>query len=222
MAGVTQQVLLAMGSTARVSFLTDAFDGTDLTTYSFASISLGDDTATRVIVVGAGTVDTGANSIASGTIGGVATTVIANADSGGGVGAVAGMMYAVIPTGTGSTGTIAVTMTAAAFRLKIGVWVIYNYAASAPYANNTSVVDPNSATRTPTANSVCIGVSTTYTEAGATYTWTNLTENYDADGEGINENYSGACAQGLAAASTTFTGDPSAATTTAGVFAFWA
>ena len=214
--------LVSSSSPPTVSYLTASLSTTDTSSPSFASISLGDDTKTRIIVVGWGSLDTGANSVSSATIAGISATVVANANgSGGGTIPCAGMFYAVVPASTGSTGTIAITLADSAFRNHIGVWAIYGYTTAAPYYNSTSTADPLSKTTTPTSGSVGIANCCNYNGAGATFSWTNLTENYDASGEAANEQYSGASAQSLAASSTNFVGDASGSEAGAGVIALW-
>lgn len=220
-----QMMMMALASSSSpptISYRTASLNSTDTGSPSFASIDLGDDTKTRIIVVGWNSLDTAANSVSSATIAGISATVVANANgSGGGTVPCSGIFYAVVPAGTGATGTIAITLADTAFRSHIGVWAIYGYTTAAPYYNNTSTTDPLSVTTTPTADSVGVAVCCNYNGAGATFSWTNLTENYDANGENTNEQYSGASAQSLAASSTNFVGDASASAAASGVIALW-
>lgn len=212
-------------SGATVTHTDNVLSTSDLTTYSFAGRSIGTAAAGRLVVVAVHTGDTADNTLASGTIGGVAATVIGTSRANDGVvWACTGLMYAVVPTGT--TATIEVTWSAATFRCYIGVFAVYDLTSTTPHDSNvTATGDPCdiSGIDVP-AGGVAIAAASVYdaTNSSPTFAWTNLTERYDATGEGVNEGYSGACDNFAAAQSSmTITANPNPATRCSGVAASW-
>lgn len=208
---------------AAVVYTDESLRTTDETTASFTSQSIGTAATGRIIVVAAGTVDTATNSISSATINGVSATVVGNAAVlGGGAYACIGMVYAVVDTDTSVT--IDITWASSVFRTHIGVWAIYGAASSTPHDSGTSTADPGAVSGIDVpAGGVAIGASAILDgSTGGTFTWTNLTEDYDVNGEASNEQYSGASGEFAAAQSgITITADPSAADATATIVASW-
>lgn len=102
-----------------ISFIGSAGDVANATTYTFSSQSIGTAADDRIVVVT--TNSEGSDALSSGTIAGVSATVHATAPTGAnGLGA--GVMSAVVPTGT--TGDVVVTWTEGAVRCEIGIWTI--------------------------------------------------------------------------------------------------
>lgn len=160
-----------------------------------SSIAIGTASATRKVVVGAACVGSAASarSVSSMTIGGVsATYVIGQSDALGSQQYRVEIWQATVPTGT--TGDIVTTWNANVAQHGIGVYAIYD-AASAAHDTGGSTASPMSDTLNIPANGVAVGVAGS--NGGATFTWTNLTEAYDAEMKttgGTNQNHTGAYA----------------------------
>lgn len=149
------------------------------TTYTFTAAAIGSAAADRCVVVGVGGVNGSSRTISSVTIGGVSATSIAFVEgSGGGAFVPSGLFAAVVPTGT--TGDVVVTYSGAASRASIGVWAAYNVVAcTTPTDTVTSVANPQTGLIDISAGGIAIGYSHVFGAGSPTFTWTNLTENFD-------------------------------------------
>lgn len=95
------------------------------------------------------------------------------------------LWQAAVPTGT--TGDIVVTMSAGMLNLGIAVWRVVG-AAAAVTEMLTSTADPMNVAIDCPANGVIIAIAGNHF-SGATFTWTNLTERFDAPTEDSNGDY---------------------------------
>ena len=175
---------------AIVTFTATAVDAVNRTTYSYSSQSFGDADASRIVVVGishGGTV-TEASGV---TIGGVSATKAIGVTGGSG-GAVSSIWYAEVPTGT--TGTIAATISGGAGQCAISVFAVIG-ANSTPTdtGSHTGSVMTANDTINVSDGGVIIGNQNSSPHAAPTRThsWTNLTERADAQLEG-DRSYSAA------------------------------
>lgn len=151
---------------ARLTFLSSATSSSNLTTYTYAAVSLGTAHFNRRIVVSVIFDDPGDSPLASLTIGGVSATLVKSQNS-----AVA-LYIALVPTGT--TGDIVVTYATAANRSGIGVWRLDGVTSNTPYGTDGVNVTGNSvvtfsAGLTVPASGVRVAAS--QSDASATTTW---------------------------------------------------
>ena len=208
---------------ARVVFTDETLKPDIETVATVTSQAIGAESADRIVVVGVGTVDTATNSVSSVTINGVSATIIdQTTQSSAGIFSVAALCYARVPTGTSVS--IVVTWADQVFRTHIGVWALYGVGTLVPHDFGKSAVDPGAvANMDVPAGGVAVGYSAMYdTSLGGTYTWSNITEDFDVDGAGTNEQYSGASiARQAAQVASTITADPSAASAVGTVVASW-
>ena len=187
---------------ASVTFTDNTVDGTNLTTYTFSSQSLGADAPTRKIIVGVVGVESLTGGVSSLTVAGVsASVVIAGANSD----VHAEIWIADVPTGT--TGDIVVTFSTAKDRAGIGVFRAVGLRSPAS-ATASSVADPMSASLFIPSDGIAIGVAA---DANTnTNVWSNLAERYDDIIE-ADSNQTGASLNNEAVQTPTITCDPSAA-----------
>jgi len=176
------------GGSASVAFTDSSIDDTNATTYTFTSQALGTAASNRKIVVAANAhTDLGADpvTVSSMTVAGIAASLVVrhqNADR------TVELWQADVPTGT--TGDIVVNLSASSpKRAAIGVWAVYG-AQSAAHDTGTSAANPLTDTLNIPAGGVAIGAAQS---ANSTFTWTNLTEDFDDTLESFGQ-HSGASA----------------------------
>lgn len=179
------------------TFTDTAQNQSNLTTYTFSSVSFGYSTNDRLIVVLVDSARTGASNLSSATIGGVSATVYSAV----GNNTTSAIAYAVVP--SGSTGDVVLTFASQQARAAIGVIAVYGVESSAYDLQSSSG-------GSDTSRSITISVvanSITFANAnsgGAASTWTNATE--FADGTfSESGNYTWAYYYGEGSASRTIT-----------------
>ncbi len=174
--------IVMLRSTPTLSYRTNATDNTDASTYTFAAADIGTAASDRYVVVGFAARNQA--TITSITVGGIAATLVklqGNTD-------VAALYIAAVP--TGATADIVVTLPGTALRAGIGVWALYGLSASgAAEATAASTAATADLSLTVTAGAIVIGQA--YNDAGLSFAWVGLTENFDAQLEASNS-YSGA------------------------------
>ena len=199
------------------SFTASAVSTTNATTYSFSSQAIGVPDATsggtRRVVVGTGMLQdrAGTPTVTSITIGGIsAAQIVAAYNTSGPI----AMWSALVPSGT--TATIVVTYGGTASPVAtgsgIGVWAVYNsngVLASGSDTNSNS--DAVSVTLNSAANGAIIGYGFDF--ASSTFTWGELTENFDQTIE-ASRVHTGASKNYTSAASRTVTCDPTGSSAT--------
>lgn len=162
---------------------TDAAAGFVASSRTFTAASIGAVADRDLVIVGvhAHNAGTSLTAVSSMTIGGVSATEIVDVDGGdGGNAEVVALYQAVVPTGT--TADIVVTWNAAADSAGICVWTAKNVNITAHASASSTAANP-SASIAVEANGVIIGY--VGTANARTFTWTNLTEDFDAvDGGG--------------------------------------
>lgn len=174
---------------ASFSYCAQAVDTSNASTYTFTSQSIGTAAVGRYVVVGVALGFTGSPTISGVTIAGVAATAIGTA-------AVTGNTLVQLwgaQVDTGTSGSIVVTTSGGSpLDCGIGVWSIYDLLSQTPTDTGTSTASPSTDTLTTVEGGVALAITL---NAGtlATYTWTGLTENFDATVEAGNAiSYSGA------------------------------
>jgi len=158
-----------------LTYITAVGDAVNRTVYTFSSVSFGDASSGRVIVVNAGAGTSSARTISSVTIGGVTATQAAQAAMSESCN---GTFYAVVSTGT--SGDIVVTYSGSCNRSGIGVWGLAGAAATAHDTVSDSASNPIALPLSIPASGAAIGGC--YTN-GATHSWANLTENFEQNPE---------------------------------------
>jgi hypothetical protein len=164
------------GSDATISFTDSSVQSGAATTFTFSTQAFGSADATRIVVVGTASEDNGATdaNITSMTIGGVAATQIVQATNST---EHVEIWAAAVPTGT--TGDVVINYSADAFSVGIGVWALYN--AQITNTDEGTDTDSNPATFALdiAAGGVALACVCQRSNTNPTFTWTNLTENYD-------------------------------------------
>lgn len=167
---------------AAITFLQDAHDAADLTTYTFASQNLGTASSDRYILVAVNSRALGATAFNASTVTvqGISATQIVNASSTSTNSTMAAIWRAAVPTGT--TGDVVVTLNKSALRCSVALYSATGIDAAAN--------DTDTSTANPGAVSIDIpadGFAVACNAAGTTTTfatWTNLTEDYEQLTEG--------------------------------------
>ena len=176
----------AGGGVATISFTDNAAETADGTSATFSGRAIGAASTDRIVVIGV-TCNAG-EPITSATIGGISASEVVAGDAAGGT-AYAALWQAPVPTGT--TADIVVNFTGTSFRTGLGVWAIYS-ASSTVTDTGSSTADPSTDTLNISAGGVAIGMANASGGGTlSTYTWTGLTEKFDAAVE-VNDAYSGA------------------------------
>lgn len=184
----------------------------DLTTYTFAGLSIGSTTVGRKVVA-VFTARSGSSiSLSSCTIGGVSatcTTLVTGNSA---------IAIAVADLTSGTTADIVPTWSAAAARCAVAVYAMYGAASNTPSATGSDTTDPFTYSLTCAAGSVVFGGAT---DADATtFTSTNLTEDVDSTTNYDGQTYSFSSAEFATAQSgLTLTMDPASSLSGAGGFA---
>lgn len=192
-----------------LSYVTSAADTSASTTYTFSAQSVGTDVSgadKRYTVIGAGSSNSpGAASVSSATICGVAATKLVT-DT---VLTASAAIFLADTSGLGTSCTIAVTFSGARASAGIGVWRVINPASTTP-DGNTCV--NSSSPLTVSINILAGGSALAYAYArgpSITFTWSGLTEDFDAATVAGTAFHSGAHG-GSAGSPATITATPSA------------
>lgn len=173
------------GLAVTASYEASAVSGTDLTTYTFSSQALGTAAGNRKIVI-AVSGGTSARTVSTLTVAGVSASLLVASL---GAEMAAELWIAEVPTGT--TGDVVVTFSAANDRAGIGVFALYG-AGLTVWDSFTSTANPPTGTIDCPIGGVIIGTVSTQSESGAnTFSWSGLTEQYDATTEN-NSSHTGA------------------------------
>lgn len=167
------------------------------TAHNHTSISFGDAPGageTRHILVAAGTLVANFSAV---SIGGVSATPIVTADRAAGDNTIVAFYLAEVPTGT--SGTVALTLSASFLFSTLGVWRLMNIGSTTPHDTATDIT-PSSGVLNLDCDVQAGGAifAATQQSNGGTNTWSGVTEDYDADALS-NENYSGASASFVSA-----------------------
>lgn len=168
-----------------VSYQSTATDNTAQTTYTFTSMACANPSATRNVVVGfmARTV---AGTISSATIGGVSATISVQASSGGGANYVAGLLIAAVPTGT--TCTVAVTLSSVGIRADSALWNTFDLNSITKLSSTSSTAAPLSLNLNTAAPDLIFAFASDNTTS--TCTWVGVTKDVEATDAG-GSSYSG-------------------------------
>lgn len=196
------------------SFLTNIEDTSDATTYSggvWDGVSIGDADPDRYILA-ALVGNNGGRTVSSCTIGGVSASLVSDGTDSArlvhGTNVTVELWLAPVPAGT--TANISVTWSGAQVRMGAGLWRVLRL-------KSTQAIDVNSSNGTSPAsaavNTAAVGfvVAATFNNISTSYSWSNVTERYDAAFEGIAHSGADASTNGSSVTPTiTFSGSPSA------------
>jgi hypothetical protein len=152
---------------------------TDLTTYNFSTIAIGDAAPSRKVVVGIMSLTaSGAASLTSITVGGVTASIeVASATGGREFAAIA---IAAVPTGT--TADIDVVFGDTMRRCILSVWATYDLKSSTAVDTAISAADPAALSVNTQNDGLIFGVG--YNNTSSTGVWSGLTERFDVVSEG--------------------------------------
>ncbi len=169
-----------------LTYLQEANDSSNLTTYTFAAQNLGSASADRYIRVAikARSSDGAARTLNSVTINGVSATINVQAHTSGDSTAIAG---ASVP--TGATGDIVIVWSSTMGDCNVGAWSSTGDVSANATDSGSSTASPQTYAIDVVAGGYVIAVGST--SSGGTCTWTNVTENWDELDGGTN-NWSGA------------------------------
>jgi len=170
-------------SSVSVTYITNAVDATNGSSFSFTSTSFGPAAADRKIVIGVSSENggSGERTISALTVGGVSATQLVRSYQAGND-CVAELWIATVPTGT--SGTVAITWSGSVRACGIGVWAV-NGASSTAFdtASNsqTSSISAVAVTTSCEAGGVIIGmVGGGQANPVSSYSWSNANEDFDA------------------------------------------
>lgn len=166
-----QQMMIA-GQFAKQTYRGFSSDDVNRIAYTFAAQDIGNATADRRVIVGVHGGGLAGDTLSSVTIGGVAATIVVQAQ---GEDEIAAIAIADVP--DGATADVVCTFSDTAARAAIGVWSVVGLTSSTPVDTDSSVSDPASKTLTSVVGGFCIGVASSTDDI--TVSWTNLTERYD-------------------------------------------
>ena len=169
-------------------FQATTFDGTALTTYTFASQNIGIASSTRRVIVAVRILSSAARTISSVTVGGVAATAVVTRTVTNFFNYRLSFYIADVPTGT--TADVVITNSGACEASSISVWAAYNLASSiavdSDLSTNTSspFAIPSLST---TEGGILVAASLSLTGGAVSASWTNATERSD-----VSSSYAGA------------------------------
>lgn len=161
------------------TFLQSVANDADLTTYTFPSQNLGTASAGRYIVaLIAGSSGTSGRTISSVTIGGVSASQLGFVSEAGSTRA-SSIWIAAVPTGT--TGDVVITWSAGMGRCGVG---LYSLTGAQTTAFDTATATATSGTTLSDtinipAGGVCFSVATAQVSGDYSWSWTNITEDFD-------------------------------------------
>lgn len=213
MLAVNQLIGFGAGGSAlpTLSYRATTASATDLTTYTFSAADIGAVGGTRMVFVGInGAFPTGPRSVSSCTIDGVTATYLGvRAESAQSV-----CEFWAAATGSNATGDVVVVWSAGVGRCVIHVWAAYDLTSMTPNDTATSTTDPTVLNVDVQANGMILGIAATVDSS--TYTWTGLTERYDAITE--TNAFTSADSSNMAQETNrTVTADPSGASNRSGI-----
>ena len=157
---------------ATVTYTDSSASDTDLTTYTFSSLSIGEASTSRHVIV-AVLASNAAATVSTLTVGGVSASLAKRATATNGI---AEIWIVAVP--TGATGNVVVTFNAGSNRASVGVWAAYNLLSATATDSDESNADPGVISIDVQAGGIL--VAGVYSASGTvSYTWTNITERFD-------------------------------------------
>lgn len=163
-----------------VSYIGLVQDASDLTTYTFTGANIGGPGLIVVIAHSSGS-GGAARTLSSLTIGGVTANIISNSNPSFSDPSV----IAYLRVSSGTTANIVATWSGGMSRCGISVFRITGNSNDAPYhapasVNSSSASALNISLNIPSGAGAVFGAGNSYNGAGVSFTWTNVTKDYDA------------------------------------------
>lgn len=201
-----------------VAFLQTASDTTDVSTYTFAAQNLGTAAADRCIIVAVHARDTGtgAKTISSVTVNGVAAVIAVQNQAASTNSTIVGIAIAEVPTGT--SGDIVVVFSEAMIRCSVAAFAATGIDETAHDTGLSDATDPTNDLDVPAEG---IAVACASFGTAGTFSWTGLTERYDAQVESASTISGASDAFATTQSGLTITANGSTSTEIAGAFASW-
>lgn len=170
-----------------LTFLQEADDGTNGSSFSFSAQNLGTASSDRYIIVAVTSKMSGttATTISSVTVGGIAATIAVQRQNGISNSTIAGLAIAAVPSGT--SGTVAVSFTNSQVRCGIALYRATGLtSATATATASSTAAAPTSGSMT-ISGGYAIGAVGVSGDATTSTAWTNGTENYDTLVESLTQ-----------------------------------
>ena len=167
-----------------IEYITNSTDTSNLTTYTFSSLSLGTVATDRHIVIAGAARSSVARTLDSITVGGVTATQNALRDTSN---SKAFLYIAAVP--TGSTGDVVVSFSGGMLRCGVGLYRLDDLVSATAHDSGTSSADPTTFDLDIPVNGAAIGVSANFA-SGGTASWTGVTEDFDVDMEPTDNRFS--------------------------------
>lgn len=192
MAGVSHMALIAAlvppSGNINLTYRAESWNSSaNSATPSFSSLTIGDASATRLVIVGVVWAISGATNLNSATIGGVSATVIAQND---GANCGTAVIMAAVPSGT--TATVALTFANSVPRAGVVVWTLDGHISSTPHDFDNPAGGAQ-AIRTATLDIPAGGAAVAIAYSGADPAWTSATERiFDTEMSGADTTTAGA------------------------------
>lgn len=168
---------------AAVSYLGHTEDASNATIYTYTSAPLATNGYNLVACDANG--NPSARTLSTVTIDGIGATVFTTINASN-----LGLAFALAPSSGNPTGNIVATWSGACSRAGFGVWGLSGLLSTIPFDQQSSSAS-NSVNVNVRANGIAIGAAVADSGSPPTYTWTQLTERYDASEE-PNTTHSGA------------------------------
>lgn len=195
---------------ASVTFIASPIDASGLTTYTFSSVAIGVVGASDAVFVVVNGENISSGTINSVTIDGETMTEIVSIGSlGAGESGRKSAIYAIKSSTLATSSDVVVTWSSTASRCGIGAYVGENISNITAF-DTLSVNSGDPMTGNINVESGGIIIAGARDNSTSTYTWTNLTEDYDVTVEG-NAHMTGASLNSSTTQTVTVTCDPSAA-----------
>lgn len=169
--------------TGSLSYIGSHLDTTDGTSNTFTSKNVGTAAGDRHVIVCFGGQRAGggsADQVSSLTVGGNSASISVQSTAGSGDKAYAGIAICALASGT--TATIVVNHAFTSYKVWISIYAAYGLGSTTPVQTVTDVSSPFSQSITGLVGGVFLGVA--MSDATCTYTWSGVTEDYDANGDG--------------------------------------
>lgn len=205
--------------TAAITFAASAVDTTNVadSTYTFTAHSIGTAATDRYVIVTTQIRGGVGFTVTSCTVGGAATsTVVTNEDGGTNV----QIWITSSPVTSGTTADIVVTVGGGVtvFCCGIATYAVTGLASNVATATATQDTDNTATNLTVSAGGVAVAAAIV-SGATPTFTWTNLTERFDATIEASGASHTGACDNSTSGGTLSITCDASSGTQTRQAFA---
>lgn len=188
--GLDAALMLAAGPSgpAVVTYVTNRVSTANQTIYTFSASNIGAEDASRVVVVGVfGNGNFTARTISGVTLGGVSMMPIVDA---GNVAVPLGLFALAVPAGTAAD--VVVTFSGGVVDAGIGIWSLTNLQSATPTDTDADTTASSPATVSIDVQADGVVIALTGEDTSGSFTWSGITERYDAVVETTIARHSGA------------------------------